>query len=1040
MKWLSGPWWALLVPFVCALDFRPANQRSSAQPAYVNPYGELRQLLSSTQTPLPYPFGNLHFNFSDEQLLMLGLATEAPAQPLTNQNSMNFGLTLGETIGQSLSSGQAPAQVIPEQPAPTTQSPSSAVPTETTPFVWTTTRKAPKLSKFATKVEKPGSEGTGKVKTAAHVSVPSHRLLNDLLVIPSARKLYVLAILPIHQSADAKGLDCGQVDVDGFVRLAAFLDALNQVNSGRAMREAGLTLGAVVIDSCKSDLRTVADLFELLSGTNIHRQDLVALVRDDGSHMPNVDDFARHLKLPTINTFFSRRDLPLVTGTLPPMSAPLDALVSLLEYTKSSCAMVVYDELFADAVSALSEMGVARGLCLEQQARVAIVLLGESNWINLMKAFRSEMVIAGRFILLTLQDPRWQSSKDWAAAWPHFDQLLVTVTPKKSSQAMYLHQLAQLFPTFPFPQHWLRQFWSTAFKCHIEGERGAGEQFSKECSHKQQLNITKISPDIDVAPIQFAVHSISNALRKVVDTVCPGALVSTLNDCLNDPAEALFQSILGLDFTHPLAENGVRYNVTTSHRDQPLIINRVIFNTQLDFEPIATWDSLNGLLYTSPAELLMEDRDGSRVSLRSVCPKSACSTERRRRILTGSMPIVKQSLESMPLVVVTIVAVVTFIVLLSCIYLHAISAHSDSYTSCTIFSFAGLCLLSLSSVFFLMQPNALSCAVRRIAFSISVAATIAPILVKAMFVWLASLSASMDHLASSASHMFLTSLGLVLIQSVIAVEWAWFESPTALTFATSAKGTGWRCSPGEDFESRLTMSCGLPAAMLLLALLLSLISIKHPQSRLNVLLCVHSIFFAVGMYLVLPLVSFQLRDQISTAGILLYVYLFLVLTFCRRAFASDEDASQNGTLVGKKGFDSFNDHNNATYWISRDALMSPTAVASMQRMPPNDTLQRQYQEGVATLQRPMPGNYNATLIRPNGTIEAMTMRRNSANGIPTLAVNGMPHPVPTQRMSQLYGVHGYESNPRSERSEMASLQRMADNQSFQEYVEESGQL
>lgn len=121
---------------------------------------------------------------------------------------------------------------------------------------------------------------------------------------------------------------------------------------------------------------------------------------------------------------------------------------------------------------------VVRKLLLSE-ARVVLVLYTERSFLDFMTALNEEMVISGRFILACLQLERWKTSRAYSDVWQKFDQLLISVEYKAHQNITYLNRLNSKFPHLPFPVQWLRQFWTTAFRCHFADDKFFGEQFSR---------------------------------------------------------------------------------------------------------------------------------------------------------------------------------------------------------------------------------------------------------------------------------------------------------------------------------------------------------------------------------------------------------------------------------------------------------------------------------------------------------------------------------------------------------------------------------
>uniref|UniRef100_A0A0N5A807 ANF_receptor domain-containing protein n=1 Tax=Syphacia muris TaxID=451379 RepID=A0A0N5A807_9BILA len=279
---------------------------------------------------------------------------------------------------------------------------------------------------------------------------------------------------------DLKGFECGQIDLNGFVRLAALIDVIERINAAKTLKDAALSIGAVVVDSCSSDLRTLADLYELLFGTNIERStvsrsELIAVIRDDSSYLPNVDEFTRYLQLPIINTFFSSENRPMTTGMLPSEESLIEAIIAFIRHTRSTCVSIVYDDSHPNSAKLIEMHAESKRICVDgqihirgqssvetaqmavrklllTQARFVIIFVADNTWLHLLEAFRNEMVIAGRFVIFVPQSERWSTSLQFAESWPHFDQLLLSVTNRRLHNQNYINHLTESFPKLPFPQ------------------------------------------------------------------------------------------------------------------------------------------------------------------------------------------------------------------------------------------------------------------------------------------------------------------------------------------------------------------------------------------------------------------------------------------------------------------------------------------------------------------------------------------------------------------------------------------------------------
>ncbi|GMS91515.1 hypothetical protein PENTCL1PPCAC_13690 [Pristionchus entomophagus] len=757
-----------------------------------------------------------------------------------------------------------------------------------------------------------------KIALAKSAASPSNRLQNDILIVPPPKgsRLYVLVLIAVHESSEHawKGTECGRVNLDGFIKLTAFLHALKEANSSPLLSST-LSLGAVIVDTCASDLRTIADLYELLAGSEISKSDLVAVIRDDDSHLPNVDLFVAQLGLPIIYAY-PERGLSSATPPLPiditpistasPLQGPaLNGLLVALKHTNSSCFSLLYDAPHKSLLSPIRAIADRLEMCIEErlqidlddnnadlavrrllltESRAVLVLLSQPQWRQLLRAFREELVVADRFVLLSPSHSAWSSSRGFKQAWPFFDQILITATREIDQEEQHLRDerltvLAKSLPDFPFHKAWIRHFWATAYECHIAGESivPGEQQFSRPCSSLQQsLNFSSIAPAVDILPLERAVEALATALRKLVDSLCPGANLTSILDCTNQPASSLSSSLHSLEFVHSLTRSLAPPVILAPRSNRTVFFDRRMRIRRLGqaegemyFTELGLYDENTERLYAN-RPLTVRERDGAEKVLHSACPSCPCASLRLARHRPPPPPSISSSLRSPSLLAVSIVALLLSLLSLLGIYHQLLS--EDAFRVCGMFSYAGLTCLCTLSPFFVLQSSPLACSARRFGLSTCIAAVYAPVFVETVFL-------STGRYSPSGSSLFWMSAAIVGVQAVMVGEWSLFESSSSITFISGDPGA-WRCAPGASFESRLLLSATIPAMLIPLSLILAMCRAKWMRP-LTSLLTLHLAAFYMVAAVGLPLVGFERRDIVFAVGLLTFALTYLFVSLFR---------------------------------------------------------------------------------------------------------------------------------------------------------------
>lgn len=422
-------------------------------------------------------------------------------------------------------------------------------------------------------------------KPLLSITVGSVRAMQDAVIIPPSRKFSVAGIFPVHKLGP-QSFSCGQFNPSsGFQKLVAFLYALREVNLDPYVLP-GIELGAIAIDSCSSEERAMADLFEFLSQldteSNIKAEDIVSVVGlgdKESVHMHSLLKFLEIPQVSSIPTSLASYGDPWMMGTVPSEETHINIFVEIAMLMKWSYISVLYEmnTAYETTVNHFKQRANKHGICIAKQvglspfasaeeaqiivrqlvlatgSRSVYAFIGNRNLLQFMKALIAERVPIGRFLLVTTFNEDWSYDQEFLSALPRFGQGLLTIENQRynltnfysyiSSMTLQKHQ--------PIPDTWFEEFWQHTFQCVLNSSKRALYQFPTPCTGREKFNSTEFTISPSVLPTILGVHTVAKGLQKFLEHNCPAKPASSLEQCLvQNPKGQFLKALKSVNFTY----------------------------------------------------------------------------------------------------------------------------------------------------------------------------------------------------------------------------------------------------------------------------------------------------------------------------------------------------------------------------------------------------------------------------------------------------------------------------------------------------------